>query len=254
MTLNYKEAGQGEPLVLIHGLFGSLENLGAVARLMSESYKVYSVDLPNHGRSPHTNETDLESMCELLAVWMDRHDLKRAHFLGHSLGGKVAMELALRYPDRVNQLVVVDIAPVHYPPHHNEVFKGLLSFDPGTLSSRVEADRSLQEHVKEPAVRSFLLKNLVKSENSGFTWRMNLPVIHQGYEDLVKGNVAGKAFSGEVLFLKGAQSDYIQESSRAETVARFPNLSLKIIANTGHWLHAEKPDMVAKLVKNFLSS
>lgn len=252
MTLNVRKAGQGEPVVLIHGLFGSLENLGAVARVLAEDFTVYSLDLPNHGRSSHADSMSLQSMSDEIASWMDQVRLSNAHFFGHSLGGKAAMEVALNDSDRVNKLVVADIAPVKYPPHHNAVFEGLLAVRPEELTSRTEADKILEEHVPEIAVRSFLLKNLVKTPE-GFSWRMNLPVIHREYEDLITGNREG-SFSGPTLFLKGGNSDYIQEQHREAIVSRFPAVELKVVANTGHWLHAEKPDVVSKIVSRFFKA
>lgn len=239
-------------IVLIHGLFGSLENLGGIARQLTEDYNVYSVDLPNHGRSVHTADITLASMTEMVKAWMDENGLKKAYVFGHSLGGKVAMELALRYPEIVERIVVVDIAPVHYPPHHDEVFSGLLAVEPTQLSSRGEADKQLAEHVEEVAIRSFLLKNLVKQVEGGFRWRMNLAGIHQAYPSLIQGNSAGAVFEGPVLFIKGGDSDYIQESHRADIMQRFPKANLKVVVNTGHWLHAEKPAVVAKLTRSFL--
>lgn len=253
MALHFKRSGQGTtPLLLIHGLFGSLENLGAIARQLGEHFDIYSIDLPNHGRSFHTETTGLHSMCEQVVQWMDEQRLEQVHVFGHSLGGKVGMELALQHPERVNQLIVVDIAPVHYPPHHDGVFAGLLSFDPRSIGSRAEADSLLLKYVEETPVRSFLLKNLVRSEQGGFEWRMNLSVIHANYEKMIQGNVSGKVFNGQTLFLKGGNSDYIQEKYRDEILARFPKATSKVIANTGHWLHAEKPEVVSKIALKFL--
>ena len=252
MPLHFKKTGEGAPVVLIHGLFGSLENLGAIARFLSKQFTVFSLDLPNHGKSLHTDSTDLNSMCMLVKSWMEEHNLDSAHILGHSLGGKVAMELALNFPRCVDRLVVIDIAPVTYPARHNDVFGGLLSFDPNSIESRHEADAHLREHVEESAVRSFLLKNLVKVE-SGFEWRMNLPVIHQAYQNLISENRTEREFLGEVLFLKGANSDYIQKAHREAIESRFPNTSLKVIDNTGHWLHAEKPEIVSKIITRFFT-
>ncbi|MFT5083417.1 MAG: esterase [Lentisphaeria bacterium] len=253
MSLHFKKSGSGDALVLIHGLFGSLENLGAIARLLSAHFTVYSVDLPNHGRSLHTETTSLESLSHLLLEWLDQQQLQKVHIFGHSLGGKVGMELALRHPERVDRLVVVDIAPVHYEPHHHEVFGGLLAIDPTVLASRAEADTTLKQHVDDMVIRSFLLKNLVKEPGGHFSWRMNLPVIHRGYAELVKGNHAESSFHGDTLFLKGGNSDYIKEHFRDDILSRFPKAGLKVIANTGHWLHAEKPEIVAKITQKFFS-
>ena len=173
--------------------------------------------------------------------------------MGHSLGGKVAMELALSQPQLVNKLVVMDMSPVAYPPHHNKVFEGLLSINVNELKSRADADEALKAFVPEYPVRSFLLKNLVKSSTGGFTWRVNLPVLNNGYGDLLRENTSA-SFDGPTLLLKGGASDYLKESHRESIMGRFPNVSMKIVQNTGHWLHAEKPELVSKLIFNFLQS
>lgn len=239
-------------LVLIHGLFGSLENLGGIARLFTPFYSVYSLDLPNHGRSSHVSDCSLESMANTVSDWMSEQGLNSAYFLGHSLGGKVAMELALKYPSKVKKLAVIDIAPVNYPPRHNDVFAGLLAINPASLLSRAEADTILREYVSESAVRTFLLKNLAKV-GGVFQWRMNLDDLHQNYGDLISSNRTA-CYEGDTLFVKGGDSDYIKEGHRADITQRFPNAQLRIVANTGHWLHAEKPEIVAKLVLRFMSA
>lgn len=251
-SLYFRKQGQGEPVILVHGLFGSLENLGALARILAQHFCVYSVDLPNHGRSPHSHHMNLSSMAADLSTWMDEQQLTSAMLVGHSLGAKVVMELALNLPDKCKKLVAIDIAPVQYQPRHTQIFKGLLALDPPNLSSRSQADTQLKPYVTELAVRSFLLKNLVK-EAKGFSWKMNLPVIDTCYSALIAANkLPMQPFSGEVLFIKGGNSDYILESHTEAIGARFPKAKLRLIANTGHWLHAEKPDHVAKLVARFL--
>lgn len=251
MPLHVKQAGTGKPVVLIHGLFGSLENLGAIARQLAENFCVYSVDLPNHGRSPHSDDTSLAHMSELVYHWLQRQSFSQCSLVGHSLGGKVAMELALTYPDRFDKLAVLDISPVKYQPHHNSVFAGLLGLEPDKLKNRSEADAYLAQHIREPAVRSFLLKNLVKQEQ-GYGWRMNLTTLHNSYERLIAGNREGAVFNGATLFLKGSRSDYIDASHEQAIRSRFPQAQLKIVSDTGHWLHAEKPDLVARLLRRFL--
>lgn len=252
MPLHVKQAGNGKPLVLIHGLFGSLENLGSIARQLAERFCVYSLDLPNHGRSPHTDDTSLAHMAGVVSQWLHQQHFSQASFIGHSMGGKVAMELALTEPDLVDRLAVLDIAPVYYSPHHNRVFEGLLSLQPDALASRAEADAYLSLHVQEPAVRSFLLKNLVKQEQ-GYGWRMNLATLHNSYERLVGANRSDTVFQGRTLFLKGANSNYIKPEYREEIRRRFPSSLVQVVAGTGHWLHAEKPDRVAQLLLEFLS-
>lgn len=243
---------QRKAVILIHGLFGSMENLGAQARALAEHFNVYSIDLPNHGRSYQSDEMSLDSMAQDVIAWMDEQNIDNAFLVGHSLGGKVAMEVALKAPQKCKKLVVIDIAPVDYEPRHDSVFKGLVGLDLAELSSRSKADAQLSLHVQEPAVRSFLLKNLIK-QPEGFRWRMNLPAINACYRHLIAGNqMPSQPFNNPVLFIKGGDSDYIVEAHRDAINARFPNAKLRIIANTGHWLHAEKPRHVATLITHFL--
>jgi len=252
MQLNVKQVGSGPPVVLIHGLFGSLENLAGIARKLGEHYCVYSLDLPNHGRSPHTDTTSLALLADAVYHWQQKQAFSHASFIGHSLGGKVVMELALSYPRLVDKLAVLDIAPVHYEPHHNTVFDGLLALKLEQLSNRAEADGALAKHVAEPAVRSFLLKNLAK-QPQGYGWRMNLATLHNSYPKLVSGNRADGCFRGKTLFLKGANSNYIEAQHRGQILSLFPSAQVKVVADTGHWLHADKPDLVARLLLRFLS-
>lgn len=250
--LYHRCAGAGAPVILLHGLFGSLENLGALARLLAKDYLVYSVDLPNHGRSPHIAGANLKVMAEQLKIWMDECDLPQAHLVGHSLGGKVAMELALKEPARVGRLVVIDIAPVAYPPRHDDVFSGLNAINPSVIGPRAQADEVLSQYVYEPQVRAFLLKNLVKAEH-GFAWRMNLEDIQRQYTQLIQANCDG-VFEREVLFLKGSESNYIVPAYREEVIRRFPCAEMRIVDDTAHWLHAEKPELVSKLIAKFLAN
>lgn len=247
-----KVSGEGPVLVLLHGLFGSLENLGGIARYLSKRFKVYSLDLPNHGRSQHVDDSSLESFVRQLKACLGELNLTNVFILGHSLGGKVAMELALTSPEYVQKLVVIDIAPVKYSSRHDKIFEGLLSLNLKALSSRTEADKNLQLYEPEIAVRSFLLKNLAKDDNGHFLWRMNLSAIHKYYSNLIDENTHS-VYSNPVLLLKGSDSDYILEKHREDILARFPKIQLKVISDTAHWLHAEKPEMVSNIVSRFLS-
>ncbi len=213
--------------------------------MLASSYRVYAVDLPNHGRSPHVSDCTLQSMACAVSGWMDEQKLESAVILGHSLGGKVAMELALMQSAKVEALIVLDIAPVSYVPRHNDVFKGLLAIRPGELSSREEADKILCEYGLESAVRTFLLKNLVR-DTQGFKWRMNLHDIHKSYQQLISANRLG-TYIGRTLFVKAENSDYIVEGYRQDIIGRFPNAQLKIASDTAHWLHAEKPELIARI-------
>ena len=241
---------------MLHGLLGSMENVGALARDLAREATVtavYSIDLPNHGRSPHVNAMTLSSMAQAVLEWLDEQAIDQADFVGHSLGGKVAMELALMAPERCGKLVVIDIAPVRYEPHHAAVFEGLLALDPATTTSRSAADAQLKPYVPELPVRSFLLKNLQKTD-IGFAWRMNLPVIRDSYPALIAANrKPSRPFDGDVLFVKGGDSPYILEQHRDAIQSRFPRAKLRIVAGTGHWLHAEKPEHGGHIVNRFLT-
>jgi esterase len=247
-------ASGAEPLIAIHGLFGSLENLGVITRQLADDYCVYSLDLPNHGRSEHTDTISLLSMVDAIVAWMDSLGLEKAHFLGHSLGGKVGMEIALRYPDKVDQLIVADIAPVAYPPRHQDVFDAFNAVDLKTIATRMDADKQMQAYVGELSTRSFLLKNLERNDQ-GWFWRMNLQGLIAAYKELIAANAdCFPAFNGPVLFIKGELSSYILPEHRDAILRLFPQAGVKVINGTRHWLHAEKPDIFVGLVRRFLQA
>ena len=250
MQLHVNIQGQGEPLIILHGLFGTLENWGSQIKVLAEHYQVYAVDLRNHGRSPHSDEMSYATMAEDIAELMDNHGLQSAHILGHSMGGKAAMQLALTQPERIRQLIIVDIAPVQYSHDHDTVIQGLKSVRLDTVTSRREAEQQLAEQVTDTGLRQFLLKNLYRGEN-GFAWRMNLAVIESRYDN-ISAPPEGNAYHGNTLFIKGGQSEYITLEHKDALLKYFPAASYKIIQNAGHWPHAEKPAAFSKLVMNFL--
>jgi len=187
-------------------------------------------------------------------AYMDRHGLEQASILGHSMGGKVAMQLALDHPGRVDRLIVADIAPVAYPRRHDDVFNGLRAVDTAGLKNRREADASIGEFVTTADIRSFLLKNLVSAGEGkpGYRWRLNLDVIEHDYLNLTAAPDSEGVFEGPTLFLKGGDSDYLRGEYREEVMKRFPNAQMRVIQETGHWLHAQKPDAVAAVCRRFL--
>ncbi len=252
MQLHYQSHGSGAPLVILHGLFGTLENWGAQIKALAGQYQVIAVDLRNHGRSPHSGEMNYPAMAADIVALMDALGIDRAHILGHSMGGKAAMQLALNHPQRVDRLVVVDISPVAYRPHHDDVFKGLYAVDPARLQSRSEADSQLARYVGEPSVRAFLLKNLYRTPEKTFAWRMNLDALHRQYSQISQPP-SGAPFAGETLFIKGGDSDYILPAHREAILSLFPNAGYKLIQGAGHWPHAEKPALFSKLVLSFLN-
>ena len=243
-----------DPVVLIHGLFGSFENLGVIARSLSDQYQVINIDVRNHGRSPHSDDMSYPLMAEDLAQTLDELAIDRAVLLGHSMGGKLAMTFALRYPQRVSKLILADIAPVAYHPRHNSIFAGLLAVDLANLQNRAQAQAALATHISEAGVQQFLLKSLVKNADDSFSWRFNLKALKANYAKLTGEPQTEGRYDGPVLFIKGADSDYILPEHKALIVQLFPKAQAKIIQGTGHWLHAEKPAAFTKLVQDFLLS
>ena len=246
------ERGDGQAVILLHGLFGNRDNVNGIARFLAERCRVYALDLPDHGSSPWLAEGSLRAYAASLLAWMNLKGIGSAAFLGHSLGGKVVMELALLHPERVRALVVADIAPVAYEHRHTEVFAGLNALDLGRVGSRREADAVLSQWVPEAAVRSFLLKNLQKGPD-GLAWRLNLSGIQRAYPELIAANAEAR-FEGPALFLKAEHSDYIAEQHWPAIRTRFPHTDFKVVGNTGHWLHAERPELLARMVLRFFSS
>lgn len=253
MLLNYKEFGNGQPLIILHGLLGSLDNWQSIARELGRNYKVYTVDLRNHGKSPHSDTMNYEAMASDVLALMDKLGLLHAHIIGHSMGGKVAMYFALHYPERVDKLVVVDIAPKAYSRGHDQIFKALFSIDPAMIDSRSEADEQIQVYIPEPAVRLFLLKNLARDADGHFYWKMNLEVIYKNYEAIIEAIASPWPYPKPVLFLRGGKSAYIRAEDELSITDLFAQATIQTIPNAGHWLHAEAPQLFIARVTDFLS-
>jgi esterase len=252
--LHVSSVGDGPAVILLHGLFGSGGNLGSLARSLKDRYLVHSVDLPNHGRSSWVEESDLGVMAGALAGWMQEENLPRAAVIGHSLGGKVAMQLALSEPGRVASLVVADIAPVEYPPGHDAVFAALEAVANSGCRSRTEAASLMADHLQEEGVIQFLLTSLRRQENGTYDWRFNLLGLKQDYPAARAAPQLGQPYCGPVMFIKGGDSDYIVESQRAVTLALFPDAQMKVMPGCGHWPHAQRPELFNGLVGRFLDA
>lgn len=244
--------GNGPDVVLLHGLFGSGNNLGALARSLAEHYTVHSLDLPNHGRSQWQVHGDIGAMADSVVQWMSGQGLESASLVGHSLGGKVAMQIALSHPSVVRALVVADIAPVAYPPRHDGVFAALAAVASPPCRSRKEAADRMEAYLSEPGVIPFLLSSLQRSDEGTYQWRFNLAGIREQYPSLSAAPPSAGSYSAPVLFISGGNSGYIKETHREAITSRFPRARLKIMAGCGHWLHAEKPELFNRLVADFL--
>lgn len=253
MKLYYRQRGQGTPIVILHGLFGCSDNWFTIARKLEEEYRVILPDLRNHGQSPHSEEWDYTAMSDDLYDLFNELQLDSANLMGHSMGGKVAIEFAARYPEKINKIVVVDIAPKYYPVHHMEILNGLRSIDLNTLQSRNEADKKLAETIQEPGIRQFLLKNLARNDDK-FYWKINLDVIEKKIENVGEGMDDAIEIDLPALFIRGEKSDYILNEDYDLIRDIFPKAKIATIKNSGHWVHAEKPaellDMLTYFLKN----
>lgn len=252
LQLNYKTYGNGEPLIILHGLLGSLDNWQTIAKKLSEQYTVFIVDQRNHGKSPHTDEFSYDLLSEDLLNFMYENHIFNAHLLGHSMGGKVVMQFATEHSDMVNKLIVADIAPVKYPAGHDAIFDALCSVDLSKASSRKDVEDDLMKSIQDFAVRQFLMKGLTRADDKSFRWKYNLVSLEKNYQNILNTFDAGM-FEGATLFIKGANSKYIQAQNFEKMKFHFPNYELKTIENAGHWLHAEQPDDFLNTVLDFLN-
>lgn len=255
MKLNYKKLGEGEPLVILHGLFGMLDNWFSLGKKFAENYTVYLIDLRNHGQSPHSADWKYKVMSDDLLEFFDDHNIENANIIGHSMGGKTAMCFAGVHSERVKKLVVVDIAPRSYPLHHDTILDALLSVDLENLKSRNEADAVLSLALGETdfGTKQFLLKNLARKENDNtkFEWKFNLPVIAKNIHEV--GVETAKDSTAPALFIRGDKSDYINQEDEAEIKKLYPNSEVTSV-NSGHWVHAEKPEEFYNTVIKFLKN
>jgi esterase len=252
LKLHFSRTGEGPPVVLLHGLFGAGGNLGALARALQDRFDVYSVDLPNHGRSDWLANADLPAMAEAVRQWLDEQSLAEVHVIGHSLGGKVAMQLALAHPARIASIVVADIAPVEYPPHHDSVFAALDAVVAGQCDSREAAAQLMAAHLEEEGVIQFLLMSLQRGPDGIYDWRFNLAGIKAGYQAVRAAPLSAQAYAGPALFIKGGDSNYIREQHRQTILALFPTAAVKVMPGCGHWLHAQQPRLFNGIVSRFL--
>lgn len=221
------------------------------ARMLGESFKVYTVDLRNHGLSPHSDQHSYDLMAEDVRAFVESIQSGPVTVIGHSMGGKVAMKLATDHPELVAKLVVVDIVPKTYPPHHSRIVEGMLALKTDQITSRQEADEKLSVYVTQPDVRQFLLKNLSRKPEGGFNWKINLKVIADNMEDILGDPVHGQAFNKPVLFVMGSRSDYFKPGDEVRIKMHFPNFKIQFL-NTGHWVQAEQPEAFVKMVLEFL--
>ena len=244
--------GKGEPLLILHGLFGMSDNWKTLGMKFAEDYEVHLIDQRNHGRSFHADDFSYELMMQDLLNYIDHYQLGQVNILGHSMGGKTAMLFAVNYPEKVKKIIIADISPKFYPVHHQLIVGALEAIDFEKVSSRKEIDEVLQEFIEEQSIRQFIMKNIYRIGKDKFAFRFNLKSISKNLEEVGKALPEKARFDGDILFLKGDRSGYILKKDKTLIKEHFPNSIVEIVPGAGHWLHAENPAVFYQKVMLFL--
>lgn len=252
MRLFYQTIGDGPPVMILHGLFGSHDNWLGVARLLAERYKLILPDLRNHGQSPHDDAMDYELMAVDVCELIDELRLDSVALVGHSMGGKVAMNAALKWPARVSALVVVDIAPKQYEPRHAEILEAMLALRPERYDTRAQILEALAPRVPDMGVRQFLIKSLSRKDRGGYDWKLNLRAIAENYSKINAPLSQSTVWPKRALFVRGARSNYILPGDQSLIRELFPYAEILTIADADHWVHADAPKAVAEAISQFI--
>ena len=265
MRLFFRKYGEGPPLIILHGLFGSSENWFSIAKKIEDSFTVYLPDLRNHGHSPHSNTHDYNSMRDDLYELIKELNLKKIFLAGHSMGGKVAISFALKWPEMINGLLIADISPFENNNNrqstynqHLLILNAILSIDISTVTSRNEVDSLLSKEIVSEKIRALILKNLQRNAQKRFSWKINALSLLNNFDRITEGIDRKTAFTQQVtgfpvIFMKGADSDYIPAGDFSFIKKVFPAAELVEVANAGHWIQSDRPDEVIKYLKKLLS-
>jgi len=249
--LNFKTKGAGKPIIILHGLFGMLDNWNSIGGKLEQQYTVYMVDQRDHGRSDKSTEFGYELLAHDLKNFCDQQGLEKVNLIGHSMGGKTAMTFANIYPEMVDKLMVVDIAPKEYTGGHEFIFDAILSVPIDEVTERSEVDDILSKTIKQIGVRQFLMKNLSRKKEGGFEWKANFQLLHDSYDKIKGMPQIIKGIDIETMFLRGELSDYISQEDDILIKEYFPKAQVKTISGAGHWVHAEKPKELLDSIYSF---
>lgn len=266
MKLFYREFGAGsETIIIVHGLYGSSDNWATIARELGEKFRVIAIDCRNHGKSPHSTSHTYKDMADDLVELMDDLHISKSSFIGHSMGGKSVMQMALSYPERVKKIAVLDIAPKSYASFHNygtftnnhpAILQAMSEIDFTNITTRGEIEQFLKDKIKDESVTNFLLKNIARTHEGNFHWKLNVTALQNNLEEILDGfsqplNLPNKPFTGDVLFLRGEKSSYFADEDLHLARKLFPRAELSTIPNAAHWLHAEQPKLVTNSLLYF---
>ena len=254
-VLHSKISGNGEKhLLIFHGLFGQSDNWATLSKRYAEKYTVHAIDLRNHGRSFHSDEMSFTAMTADILNYLNHHAIPSCYLLGHSLGGRSVIEFSFAHPEKVDKLIVVDMAPKAYPPHHQGIIKALNSVDFEKVEKRSDVEEVLKQYIPETGTRQFLLKNVYHVENGKYAFRFNLKTLTGSYGEMVGTDLSGEVFDKPALFLRGDRSDYIQDEDFDLIRRHFPQAEIQTVSNAGHWIHAENPLEFYEKTIEFLES
>ena len=250
MKLHYRKYGEGRPIVILHGLFGSSDNWQTLGKKFAEDFEVYLVDQRNHGHSPKSNEFNYQLLSDDLYNLITDLELENIILIGHSMGGKTVMTFTQQHPEFIEKLIVVDIGPKAYPMHHNIILEGLNSLDLSIIKSRGQADKQLSKYIEDLGVKQFLLKNLYWVETGQLGWRINIPVLEEKMPGIIAA-IPDEIVDTPTLFIRGEKSNYIVEDDFQNIYDQFTNSEIETIYDAGHWVHAENPFSFYNIVMDF---
>jgi len=254
-VLHSKITGEkGKHLLIFHGLFGQSDNWATLSKRYAEQYTVHAIDLRNHGRSFHSDEMSFSAMTQDILDYLNHHGIENCYLMGHSLGGRSVIDFSFSHPEKVKKLIVVDMAPKGYPPHHQGIIKALNAVDFDQVKKRSDVEEILKQFIPEMGTRQFLLKNVYHAESGKYAFRFNLKTLTDSYEEIVGTDLSTEIFEKPTLFLRGDKSDYILDDDFDMIYRHFPQAEIQTISNSGHWIHAENPQEFHEKTVSFLES
>lgn len=254
MKLFYRHYGEGQPVIILHGILGISDNWVTIGRRLAEKFEVYIPDQRNHGQSPHSDTFNYYALTEDLHEFIEDHQLTKPVLIGHSMGGKVAMNYTLEHPHRIDKLIVVDISVRNYPARrqHLEIMDAMLSVDFDQQHTREGIEKIIRERIVSPAIAGFILKNLYRIGRNRFAWRLNIKSIYTNIENVFEGVELPYSSDVPAVFIKGGASDYIPDEDYPLILKKFPKAKFHTIENASHWVHADAPDELCKTLSDFL--